>query len=405
MDKRLIKEQLRANREFRMLNHDARESGWSALTTNKDKAEFDLKRFLRETFLSQACGIASAEDNVVVLEISKPWTVEEVARPLGLFTDSAKAPLNSDGSIPRLDRWVVIGTTRTAVSGKLLEISSLRQAGPKPRPRQTARKSVQSIKWPAYPSDRDRRSSPTSMIATSSRVKEEIAGAKAKGGWDVTGKWRIYCQAIEEMWPQDCRRGLSMTIFQSKAGQKYQLWADFDFGVLSGVFRFMEPEKHADMSGGETKAKSSAVHPSSFKITSLPSPSHPFAPFRWRGEVSDKGEIQLHSDEVPHTLIFSGPDGDKCNGIFEFDFANPARFSGFRVGAARRHYLRTAREEWKERSAGAYERQSISRWGGWHHFEISDDEEDDEEGTKGDGASDNSEGDEDEQGDDEDEVE
>ena len=291
MDKELAKEQSRANKEFRTSNHIVRESRWLALKTHEGKAAFDLDRFLREMFPKQTPNNSIAKQNAIILKLEERARILQAADPLGLFTELADAPFNADGSRPRPARWIIIGTSRAAVSEKLTEIASLREAAPKPCPGKNVQKFIAIRKWPAYPPNRTPQSFPSSTPTSASNLEERLAEAKAKETWDVTGEWRIRCQAIEEGWPEDCRRGLSMTIFESQIGQKHQLWAHFDFGIASGLVRFMEPQRQVEAS--ESKAKGertspveamSPVHPSCFKIASLPSPSHPVTPFllTWR---------------------------------------------------------------------------------------------------------------------------
>ena len=200
-----------------------------------------------------------------------------------------------------------------------------------------------------------------------------------------------------------------MTIYQSKAGQKHHLWAKFDFGVVTGVFRFMEPKalvmtKARKDSGSRIKSehdtedqefesgpgfdrvhkdqdkrsRSAPVPYSSFRIASLPYASRPVVPFRWRGEETGEGEIQLDSDKYLCSMTFSGSGGVKCNGTFSCDYAGPSEFSGLKIGDLRSSARKKPQKEWKERSQGAHKRAESSRWGGWHYAEASDDEEEDD---------------------------
>ena len=503
MDKELAKEQIRVNKKFRKLNDEARKKNWSTLTTDEDKASVDAERFLRDRFFRQSAKKPSAKGDAIILKTNDRLKIHQAAGPLDLFTESTEAPFNTDGSVPRIDRWIVVGTSKAAVSDKIRDINratkqkassmprqsnlttesqvsrakreqnatslkgsqasskpppkrkredsppltftpllhtaqgsrpkkqtarkfvpsqkfvgsfphpntetfptapSSTPVAPRPRTKQTARKSVESHMWLEHASERFPEASSgfatTSPIPPQKRVKKETADPKSQVPWDVTGRWRIYCKSLEDEWPEDCRQGLSMTIHRAKAGQKHHLWATFDLGIITGVFRFMEPKplitvpttKPREGSGSYIKAECDSdgeefeggevfdhiyddVPFSSFRIKSLPSPSKPVAPFRWRGEETGEGEIQLLSDKHECSITFSGPGGVKCNGTFVCDYTKAAQFSGLKIGDATGSSFKTPQMEWKERSKGAHERARTSRWGGWHHSEITDDDE------------------------------
>ena len=168
-----------------------------------------------------------------------------------------------------------------------------------------------------------------------------------------------------------------MAIYCQMDGSKYQLWALFDWYPLTGVFRFMEPviddlqNEHGD------RKQSTPEPPSSFSLSSLPSPSAPVTPFRWRGEKEESGRIQLGDDCYPCTMTFSA-EGAKCNGIFASDMAGTVRFSGFKIDRTVPKPKKGPQKEWKARSEEAYNRAWAKRYRRWYGPEESsnDDEED-----------------------------
>ena len=92
-------------------------------------------------------------------------------------------------------------------------------------------------------------------------VKEEFVDSMSQVAFDVTGRWHMYTKTSNKGWSRryDRRNGMTMTVYRSKEGSRYQLWALFDFNVFEGVFRFMEPEKSLAVSPN-------AIHTS--KVTS-----------------------------------------------------------------------------------------------------------------------------------------
>ena len=292
MDKDLAKEQTRVNKEFRILNDDARKKNWPTLTTDEDRASVDPERFLRDRFFRQPAQELSAKGEAIILKTNDRIRIHQAAGPLDLFTESTEAPSEANGSVPRIDRWIVVGTSKAAVSDKIREINrpskqkafttpkepktTATKSEPKtgkaksnssssavkteskiiapkkesqtfvgfppkrksessppsglttfsgtegpPRKKQTARKSVISEKFvgPFLSSESPRKSvgsynwpddsrghtlngsSAASKIVHPvpyDKVKKESADSKSQIHWDVTGKWRIYCQALEE---------------------------------------------------------------------------------------------------------------------------------------------------------------------------------------------------------------
>ena len=131
MDKELAKEQTRVNKEFRILNGEARKRDWTTLATDEDKASVDPERYLRDKFFRQTAKKPSAKGDAVVLKTNKRLKIHQAAGPLDLFTESTEAPLNADGSVPKIDRWIVVGTSKVAVGDRIREISrSAKQKAP-----------------------------------------------------------------------------------------------------------------------------------------------------------------------------------------------------------------------------------------------------------------------------------
>ena len=515
MDKELAKEQTRVNKEFRILNDEARRKNWSTLTTDEERASADPERFLRDRFFRQTAKKPSAKGDAIILKTNDRIKIHQAAGPLDLFTESTEAPLEPNGAIPRIDRWIVVGTSKAAVSDKIREINrpSKQKApatskGPKisttkiepktpktsktganpspsvakkeskamttkresqttsglpskrkfdsipssgltnihretdgpPRKKQVARKSAPSQMFvgPFLSSESPRKSvgshiwpddsrghtlnassASTKIVPSAShdRVKKESADSKSQAHWDVTGKWRLYCQALEEGWSPEGGSGkkpkFSMIIYCQNDGPKYQLWALFNLYPLTGVFRFMEPQSllatapapsrkskshiksepdsdQEEFEGGEIfdnmedvsddSRDEFPVPPSSFSLSSLPSSSTPVVPFRNRNETEYE-EIQLGDDQYPCSMTFSA-EGTKCNGIWTNGITGTMPFSGFKLDSAVPKPKRGPQKEWKARGEKVYNRRAVERWGTWYGSEKSSN--DDEEGEEND---------------------
>lgn len=104
--------------------------------------------------------------------------------------------------------------------------------------------------------------------------------------------------------------------------------------------------------------------------TLRPSATHPKLLFRWRGEETGEGVIELHPDRELNPITFSSPGGTSCSGTIEGGLFGDATFTGRKVEAAgsKMDYnsaRAAAKSGWDNRSAEAYERANRRRWGGW----------------------------------------
>ncbi len=372
----------RLNREFRENNHAAKEIEWMApdLTPERRAYLFPI-RYLREQFAlgergsnAEPGAVADAEDErnnkVVVLCIRDAYDLRAAAKALNLQTAFTEAPPDSTGTRPADASCTVIGLTRPAVTRKVAEIKAEVAAH---RAKVAAEKAV----------DTDRKHS---MM---------IAEADERGAdWDVFGTWAIKCPYAEENWGEE-GRDCSLVLYEAMGpGGVRQIWADFDLIAITGVMRFIGPafgkragsgqtddlkrkrDEKEDGAGkreedGEKRVKlandgstgngngTTPIHtanpqaeaededdeeeddsydPRTFRLppsTPSPSPSNPTWLYRWRGEETGEGEIQLDSDFEVYRITFSGPHGMRLRGSFGGGCFEDCDFEGWKVGAAR----------------------------------------------------------------------
>lgn len=355
MNKDVLEAEVRLNREFREQNAAVRDSKWRALTTDEAKAEADPVRFLRER-LAEGDGKTDA----VILKTHQRFELHRAAESLGFQSCSTNAPLNLDGSRPTVDRWIVIGRGYLAVSRKIEEIG--RQAKSSFAKKQQERELETQAKHEEV-------------------VKQSTAKRSAK--WDVTGTWAIRCPYIEKTWGMgvgydEC----TLTIHETIDGPAKQIWAEFDFIAVTGVFRFVRPSKQQDNqpAKGSRKRKreaseerrpnvSKSVPSAGRRVSYLldrddnPSPSHPTWEYRWRGEETGEGEVQLYSDEASYSITFTGPSGTKLHGVFGGDLMEDCTFTGQKIGGrSRTANSLTVEDQWGRRSEDAYEYARRARW-------------------------------------------
>lgn len=208
MDPGLADVQARLNAEFRRRNAAARDEKWNRLETDEERAEADQKRFLRERFST------TAGDEAVVVKTDARFELHQAAKHLGLDTLSTDAPLEADGRRPRIDKWIVIARTRSAVFTKIREIN------------QEASRTQQRAK-----EKRDSRNRKLQQDL----VDKEKKSAGPRGDWDVTGKWAISCPSIEQERGDEGRHDeCSLHVHRTERKGRVQMWAEFNFMVITG---------------------------------------------------------------------------------------------------------------------------------------------------------------------------
>lgn len=355
------------NREFREKNATARNEQWRGMRTNEEKANADPKRFLQEKFtLSKGLQPSGVDAVVVVLKTHNRLELHLAAEPLGLYTESVNAPLTADGKSPDIERWIIIGRDRASVQEKIREIS---------RETVRSRQRAQEAK--------DERTRKLHMEVTKKAAKTGPAMA-----WNVTGSWSIKCPYMEDNWgtgTDEC----SLDIYSSKIGDTRQMWAQFDFIAITGIFRFENPnptppktvvpatapeslkrpaadfsdsddedEETGEFEDSESESDNEAFH---LPPTATPSPQHRTWPFRWRGEETGEGEIQLYADEKLCQITFHGVGGSELKGLFESDLTGRIPFTGVRIGDAEGGGG-DPDDGWRGRGEGAYENARVGRW-------------------------------------------
>ncbi|KUJ21755.1 uncharacterized protein LY89DRAFT_767913 [Mollisia scopiformis] len=183
-----------------------------------------------------------------------------------------------------------------------------------------------------------------------------------KKDWDVTGTWKISCAAIPD------EPDMKLTIYIAKSDGKNQMFAEFNFGIAEGVFRFEKPtrrrslrikSKNQDMDDDQ---EDSEYDPTNFFLakTDKPTPTNPTWNYRWRGE-EPKGPIYFGADEVLYSIIFEEPKGTKLTGTLGGGPWGECRFTGIKVKMGREWDDESIEDEWYAYGRAAYEGGEILR--------------------------------------------
>lgn len=199
-----------AKRKFRRLNRAAREDNWKNNMSPDEKATLDPERFLKETFPA-----SSRSREIVLLSTHFVGTIQETAEELGLCCEYTHAPSSGNAVLQMAKYWVVIGRHRRTVTERVQMIERETQ-----RLKQERQEGMQELRRKNLPVDEGR-----SMVMSRD--------------WDVTGTWAISCPQIEDGWGVE---NLTLRIYTSQLTEGSQMFAQFDFKTVTGVFRFERQE-------------------------------------------------------------------------------------------------------------------------------------------------------------------
>lgn len=264
-----------------------------------------------------------------------------------------------------------------------------------PRPKQTARKSAfpdSSESESDEPPAAKFKTKQTAMkTAFPSPPPRSSAIAKGKHSWDVCGSWAINCPKIEDGWgPEGDDPSLTLDIYLEKKNGHHQLFAIFHLRIITGVMRFEKPvpvpksqkvgessskrkwdevdddgdvnmADYPSYSGGAQGSKKYNVKEFYLGATDGPTTRRPTWQYRWRGEETGEGGIQLGSDEAVQAITFSNK-GDKLSGTFKSDYTGECHFTGEKVATMPWGSRVDPEMEWENRSQAAYDYASRSRW-------------------------------------------
>lgn len=213
--------------------------------------------------------------------------------------------------------------------------------------------------------------------------------------WDIRGSWSISCPSIADEWP--CGpMSLEMNLEQQNG--KQQMYGTFDFGIITGIMRFEKPipvPKGMKSEGGYNKRKRGdygyddddddvdmmdaypayhSPHSDTNEQTSYtescfylgtkdkPTARRPTWIYRWRGEETGEGQIQLGSDKRVQSITFVRKGKQlTLEGIFQGGFTGDCTFTGVKVSNSVSQ-IKGPELEWENRSEEAYKYAEKARW-------------------------------------------
>jgi hypothetical protein len=366
-----------AKKDFKIKNRAAVEDKWIQGMSADEKATRDLGRYLREAF-----PVGESVTGVVVIKVGCAVSTKVVAEELGLVAEIVVGPIDPKGYSPVGERWVVVGRKKSAVVEKVRIIS---------REAEGIKKEI-----------RDKEEAQKRMAEAIHKKKEQdLKAALAKcDDWDVTGTWKIRFPYIEENFSRMNwgEKEMTLRIYQETTPKGSQMFAEFNFGLIKGVFRFERQKDDVKAKAAQPDSKNNTQKrkrdefedygrsgeydsedfddydpygnrkrsptPEAFYLGSVTQPSakHQSWNYRWRGEETGETVIDLYSDRKIYSLKFFGPRAEKLEGTFGCGFMKDSAFTGVKVGVARNASIDIA-EAWADRNERAYEHARVGRWG------------------------------------------
>lgn len=350
-------------KDYVMSNNRAIEEIWIRVDNN-EKAKLWPRRLLYESLVVHS---GSGRETLVVEVDDWGEKIENVSRQMKICCEMRKMPDFKTGQ-----RLVVVGLNEQSVRSNIAEIDrDIRRSVLRARQEQELREQEAQ-------NDFDRRFS---------LARSEGRGSKRE--WNVSGEWKISCPYMEQQWGSggdECRLKIGLT--EPTGTGLVEMYASFDFIAITGIMRFINPSarKDAQEEGkkprlyedySDDESEDSYDHgpaPAHFLFpnVSLPSSSAREFTFRWRGEETGEGEIQLYSDQKLCSMTFESPNA--LSGVFISDLTGEVDFKGIRQGSeteTKRRWPQEGREAadwldpsyaWHSRNKAAYERARTGRW-------------------------------------------
>ncbi|TGO30982.1 hypothetical protein BPAE_0002g00740 [Botrytis paeoniae] len=299
--------------------------------------------------------------------------------------------------LPRKKQTARKVTQSTATHNNLFSDSnsySPNRPGPAPRDpkKQTAVKSTRSTSthsdlFAGDGEDEDAHRQPAAKrLRTSASGARANLSAESEGLWDVRGSYVIECPDIEEEWGEK-DSDLTLDIYVENKNGRHQMFAMFNFIVVEGIMRFERPTdvpspKNSDkkrkrestssidedgdvmMSDVSQNVASNSKHKESaffLGANDKPTARRPTWLYRWRGEETGEGEIQLGSDKRLESITFDDKN-KSLSGTFTCDFAGKCEFTGLKVNHRPQDSRIDPESQWESRSEAAYEEALQTRW-------------------------------------------
>lgn len=312
------------------------EAAFEKITDPVEAANCSIPLFLRRHFLGADGKVdrGKAPEAMALPGFDDRCGMHAAARNVGLYTQSG----GTDSSRTGRERVIVVGTHRALVFWEAAKINVEHQRLNKA----------------------EREEGKKMLLAA---VVKNIKGS----GSAAAGRYTVFCDEIEEQWPDDAKNGFSLEIYSDrerkrKRGKGDVLAASFDWGVLEGIMRFRaDDEEWEDFDGDDSyngseeegdsdsspwKKRKQAAPKGLAKNSRLSATkkTDPFKlHFKWIGRETGEMEAQNFPGQKG-TIQFLDKEFLKFEGLVDIGFVGEKiEFTGFKVGAERSQRARANR--------------------------------------------------------------
>jgi hypothetical protein len=198
----------------------------------------------------------------------------------------------------------------------------------------------------------------------------------------VVGSWSIEIPCIQKNFG-DFGQKATLSIYLSDDGTKRQIFAIFDFIIVTGIMRFIDPrlsqvsgtvnrrarkaksEDDSEYDEDDEEANDEAEDSDEFYFDNsiTPSSSNAVWNYRWRGQETGENLIELGSDKNICSIMFKGTGGITLEGNFKNDICcNDCSFTGRKISPTPSSSMPKPRREWGSRSEKEYDYACVARW-------------------------------------------
>lgn len=228
--------------EYKAKKEKARKELWEQCKSDIEKVDLDPERFLK-TLIPEGTEVDGDKEPILLKLGPEGGLLGPVAAGRKLFYADIDMPILENGMITGREEHQIVGRDRAKVDKKAQEVAS------------EAEKAINNML---------EQRKETARVDHGKIVNQ----AKEKADWDVTGVWTIRCPKIEARW--DMEKPLEVGIYARGTGAERQLFAKFDFNILTGIWRFENPASVTQpapnaRTGEKRKANSHTERPSSKK--------------------------------------------------------------------------------------------------------------------------------------------
>ncbi|KAH8601110.1 hypothetical protein B0O99DRAFT_607991 [Bisporella sp. PMI_857] len=341
---------------------------WEAKKRARREAELAQTKELLQEYFPTGVTDNGSQNRIIMVKLGAKPQLHEAAASLGLASADTDHPLQT---FFLTVGYTIIGRSQAIVNRKLESLKKKKEAKEKARIEEKRREAERKV-----------------LEERRNYGRVVNASAKGSGPWTVDGTYSVKFPYIQKHYCQgDIQLTLQIGHEETKNG--VQMYAIFDFGIISGVMRF-ETKESAKRGQGKTSDDTAETAskkrkrdeydyygwysddpydsdnrtptPEAFYLSPAERPSlkSPTWSYRWRGRDIES-IICVDSDKKLFEITFGGPAGTEITGAFGGDLVpDGSEFTGIKTSMAAPRV--GSWSEWHELNETGYDRECAHRW-------------------------------------------